>query len=198
MYPYLKSAAILRCPDDNTSAIVSYGINSNFIYPTDYIWDGNHAPVSINNSQLTAVATTVLLAEVANNYYASIGWYSGPLLGQGVDYGSPGGDGVYVVGICTPNEWTCQYATGVPQNGYLPVDSQYFLNPAVGRHTQGANYTLADGHSKWFLPSMVSAGYLNETSWGMPCGNSDGNGGANAALQDDLSQCHAAISWDVY
>jgi prepilin-type processing-associated H-X9-DG protein len=198
VYPYLKNIQILHCPDDNANSIVSYGINSNFLYPLDDVWDGMHPPVSIGNSSLVAPATTVLLAELANNYYASIGWYTGQLIAAGVDYGSPGGDGTYAVGICTPNNWTCQYATGLPVNSYTPVDGQYFTTPTTGRHTGGANYTFADDHSKWFMPTAVSAGYLDEPSWGIPCGESDASGGANSALQEDLSQCGVAVSWNVY
>ncbi|MCX6810112.1 MAG: hypothetical protein NTZ65_05240 [Candidatus Berkelbacteria bacterium] len=29
-------------------------------------------------------------------------------------------------------------------------------NPAVPRHNDGANYTFADGHAKWYKPSMIS------------------------------------------
>ena len=198
VYPYIKNVGVFRCPDDNTSSIVSYAINSNFLYPMDEVFDGAHPPVSVTNGTLVAPATTILTAEVANNYYASIGWYTGPLVAAGVDYGSPGGDGVYSVGICTPNEWTCQYATGLTVNSDPAVDSQYFTTPPTGRHTNGANYSFADGHSKFVLPGQVSAGYLDEASWGIPCGNNDGNGGANSALQEQLGQCNVAVSYNIY
>lgn len=198
VYPYVKNIGVYRCSDDSPSSVVSYAYNSNYLYPEGDVWDGAHPPVSINNSSLVAVATTVVLAEVANNYYSSIGWYTGPLVAQGVDYGSPGGDGQYVVGICTPNEWTCQYATGYTQNTTPSYDSMYFTTPADGRHHGGSNYAFADGHSKWLRPSAVSSGYLDYPSWGIPCGYPDGPGGGNSALQEELSQCHVAVSFNVY
>ncbi len=198
VYPYIKNTNIFRCPDDSSNAIVSYALNANLLSPEGGIWDGAHAPVSLTLAAMIAPATTVRLSEVANNYYASIGWYTAELLSQGVDYGSPGGDGFYVVGICTPNEWTCQYATGYPQNAALPYSASEFISPD-GRHTGGSNYVCADGHAKWFRGSAVSAGYLNVASWGVPpCGLPDGPGGANAAGQDYLGQCHIAVSYSIY
>lgn len=198
VYPYIKNTAIFRCPDDNANSIVSYAYNSNFVYPEGYIWDGMHPPVSLSLAAMVSPSTTVRLSEVANNYYATIGWYTAELLAQGADYGSPGGDGFYAVGICTPQNWTCQYATGYPQNTSLPYSATEFIGPD-GRHTAGANYVCADGHAKWLRPTAVSAGENNNAAWGLPlCGYPDGPGGANAALQANLSACNAAIGYDIY
>ena len=198
VYPYIKNMGVFRCPDDNGGAIVSYAYNSNFVYPEGYVWDGAHAPVSLPLATITAPATTVRLSEVASNYFPSIGWYTADLIAQGVDYGSPGGDGLGpAVGICSPNEWTCLWATGYPQNATPSYDVNLFTGP-LGRHSAGANYVFADGHAKWLRGSQVSAGYNNDPSWGIPCGYPDGDGGANAALQANLSICKVAVSYDLY
>lgn len=199
VYPYLKSASILRCPDDSVTSIVSYGINSNFLYPMDDVWDGAHPPVSIGNGALVSPVSTVLLAELANNSDPQYGWYTAALVAQGVDYGSPGGDGYYAVGMCTPLTWNCQYATGLPQNVLAATQGTDYTTPTVGRHSGGSNYTFADGHSKWLVGSRVSAGYLSYASWGLPtCGLDSSSGGPNAVLQENMSQCGAAASWNVY
>ena len=198
VYPYVKNTAIFRCPDDDPKSIVSYAYNSNFTYPQGYIWDGNHVPNSHALAELAAPSTTVLLSEAANNYFAGIGWYSAALLSQGVDYGSPGGDGLgSAVGIGTPNEWTVPWATGYPSNATPNYDVNLFTKPE-GRHSIGANYVLADGHAKWMRGGQVSAGYNNDPSWGKPCGYPDGAGGANAALQANLSVCKVAVSYCIF
>src|SRR5690348_141788 len=82
VYPYVKNTAIFRCPDDSANAIVSYALNEDLLSPEGGIWDGAHAPVSLTLAAMVAPATTVRLSEVANNYYASIGWYTAELLAQ--------------------------------------------------------------------------------------------------------------------
>ncbi len=198
VYPYIKSTAVFHCPDDDPKSIVSYAYNSDFIYPQDYVWDGAHAPVSHAQAEVVSPATTVVLSEVANNYYDAIGWYSAELISQGADYGSPGGDGLgNAIGICTPNEWTCAWATGYPSNATPAYDVNLFTKPE-GRHSSGSNYVFADSHAKFLRGSAVSAGYNNDPSWGIPCGYPDGDGGANAALQANLSVCHVAVSYCIY
>jgi prepilin-type N-terminal cleavage/methylation domain-containing protein/prepilin-type processing-associated H-X9-DG protein len=197
VYPYVKNMAVFRCPDDDPQSVVSYAYNSDYIYPQGYVWDGAHPPVSVTLAALTAPATTVLLSEVAKNYYSGIGWYTAELVSQGADYGSPGGNGLgYAIGICTPNEWTCLWATGYPQNATPSYDVNLFTSPD-GRHSQGSNYVFGDGHSKWLRASQISAGGNNDASWGIPCGYPDGSGGANAALQANLSSCGVAVSYGI-
>lgn len=192
VYPYVKNKGILRCPDDDPQSIVSYAYNSNFTYPQGYVWDGAHPPVSHTLAEVGSPATTVLLYEVAKNYFAGIGWYTADLVAQGVDFGSPGGDGFGATGICTPLEWGCQSATGYPSNTDTTASAGNFVSPD-GRHSMGSNYVFADGHSKWLRGNAVSSGYNNDPSWGIPCGSPS----QNAALQANLSTCHVAVSYSI-
>jgi prepilin-type processing-associated H-X9-DG protein len=193
VYPYIKNMQIFRCPDDSSNSVVSYAINADLVIYNNY----PNAPSAEPLAAMTSPATTVQLSEVANNYFATIGWYTAELVSQGADYGSPGGNGFYAVGICTPNNWTCQYATGYPQNATLPYSAAEFVG-TTGRHSNGANYVCCDGHAKWLQPGAVSAGGNNYASWGLPlCGYPDGSGGANAVLQANLGTCHDAVSYGI-
>jgi prepilin-type processing-associated H-X9-DG protein len=56
----------------------------------------------------------------------------------------------------------------------IPLPTAWMKNPD-GRHMGGANYLLADGHSKFYMPKMVSCGYENDLTAvnnpaGIPCG----------------------------
>ena len=91
--------------------------------------------------------------------------------------GSPSGCGLgnefdltgYQVAWNTPNDGQhVQYATGYLRNS---VQNQYNnFTGATGRHTDGSNYVMADGHAKWFRGSAVGGGYPNGAASG-DCGS---------------------------
>jgi len=169
IYPYTKSDQLYRCPDDGGTSVVSYGYNSNNTTPTGAGVD------SSTIAKYNSPSKTVLLFETAGN----VGTPYAPSTGEGLASAgfngySPAGWGVggkswVVNGTGT---WTAP-ATLVMATGYLrgiDVTDQPFYQKALGRHQDGANYVMADGHAKFFLPGKVSGGALNSAAAG-DCGS---------------------------
>ena len=189
LYPYVKSTAVFRCPDDSSNlpgTPVSYALNAQFS-PYNGAGTGSNG---INLAQVTSPAKTVLIFEVTNSGYYNITIPSGAsstancpnVCASDVDYygGSPAGYGtgdtptkVEMVGFNTPylsanSGSNVQYVTGVLRNSAVNTYGNFTATP---RHTDGSNYTMADGHAKFFRPSAVSAGYENATPGN--CGSPD-------------------------
>jgi len=173
IYPYTKSDQLYRCPDDGATSVVSYGYNSNNTNPTGAGVD------SSTIAKYNAPSKTVLLFETAGN----VGTPYAPSTGEGLASAgfngySPAGWGVggkswVVNGTGT---WTAP-ATLVMATGYLrniDVTDQPFYQKATGRHQDGANYVMADGHAKWLKPGAVSAGTEHVTNTTGCGGTADG------------------------
>ena len=169
IYPYVKSAKVYYCPDDSGAqnmTITSYGYNSNNTAPTGLTVD------SYSIAKYNAPAKTVLLFEVQGNTIGTISDVThddddrtgsgGPSpAGFGVSgWGSP------VVALNGWGTWTAprnlKMATGYLRNTST-TDYAAYAQP-TGRHTDGANYLMADDHAKWFKPSSVSAGVTNTST----------------------------------
>ena len=212
VYPYVKSIAAFQCPDDSgvPRYATSFGLNSNFNYTT-YV---NGAPVqSVALPKFNSPAKTVVLFEVANsggngntydvtniaNGYVNAtgansdfanGGSSPAGNGYGGDY-SP--DGANNTSVASANASTLKYATGYMRNSNPSsnpggTSGGNFTGP-LGRHSDGSNFLMADGHAKFLRPSAVSAGgsYDAGGNQGYLCGgyNGGGNGGgSNAATTD--------------
>ncbi|MBC8136929.1 MAG: DUF1559 domain-containing protein [Fibrella sp.] len=173
-YPYYKSAKVLGCPNDETftEGHSSYAYNSNNTAPTGATVDG------YSLAKYNAPAKTVLLFEVEGNTDPGYNWsvtrpntdpssdaYVAPDAGNSGF--SPAGWGLSGAG----NAWalngvgafssplSLKMATGYFRNT-AAVDYPRFLKP-LGRHSEGSNYLLADGHAKWSTGSAVSAGVSN-------------------------------------
>jgi len=185
VYPYVKNIKIYACPSDvvGQDAFSSYGYNSNNTAPTGVSVDG------YSIASYSAPASTVLLFEVQGNFFdgGSNGWnvsnettdYTGTggysAAGWGISNNAGGGYGTWVVNGA--GAWTSPtnllmatgYLRGVQSGDYVR-----FTGPK-GRHSEGANYLMADDHAKWFRPTAVSPGTANSTSG--DCGGTlDGNG----------------------
>jgi len=172
IYPYVKSTNVFKCASDSTlftQKSASLAINSNTTLP-------NSAPACDVNGDsrpiaaYTSPAKTVLIFEVAN----SLGYDIDTETRKATDNppgtatycgGSPSGNGLggdYLpngynghAGAGTPNDGAVKYATGI-FNG-VTADTGSYLNP-LGRHQQGSNFVMADGHAKWLRASQVSPG----------------------------------------
>ncbi len=202
VYPYIKNTKIYICPSDvvGQDAFSSYGYNSNNTAPTGASVDG------FSIASYSAPASTVLLFEVQGNFFngGSNGWnvsnegqdYSGSggysAAGWGISNNSGGGYGTWVVNGA--GAWTSPtnllmatgYLRGVQSGDFVRFTGQY------GRHSQGANYLMADDHAKWFRSSAVSPGTANTTNG--DCGGTlDGNGIPMAA-STTCSQVAATFS----
>jgi len=131
IYPYVKSTGVYVCPDDTAGVTSSYMFNISF-----------QSGFS-NCSSWTAPASTVLLAETV---------------------GGPTYD------VTSPSETTSprMYVdVGAPDSGGKsatgPLGGRAFNSTwqasTTGRHTDGSNFLMADGHAKWLRGAAVSGGY---------------------------------------
>jgi len=149
VYPYVKSAAVFRCPDDPTALpAVSYCFNSNL--------DGHQSGGALATS--IAPASTVLLSESygvsadpSNPKEGNSAGGHGNDGGAGfIDYSGP--DAHWVTGIMGQPAWD----DGMNGGGYG--------DQAEGIHSGGASFTFEDGHVKWLRPARVSPGFAAPSS----------------------------------
>jgi prepilin-type N-terminal cleavage/methylation domain-containing protein len=199
IYPYVKSTAVFKCPDDPTVSTapfvtVSYAFNQN-LRGVDGYADG------VVSAQ-TAPASTVALCEVSGISAVITSEATGPAATpyQNTQDLSP---------VTNGNNFLFGYNASNPANnpmletgelGNPPVTSaegKGTVAPAFpgydpanpsGRHTQGSNFIMNDGHAKWLKPAAVSPGNTpsNRGCAQNACGtNSPAN---NAASTDVLGQ----------
>jgi prepilin-type N-terminal cleavage/methylation domain-containing protein/prepilin-type processing-associated H-X9-DG protein len=160
IYPYVKSIGVYRCPSDIS--------NSTYAFAVSYLYNVCLDPTnggyfnSSTLSSLSAASSTVLLDE-------AIGQAANLTLSPNLDE-----DWTEATDGDVPNNvflyWTYE-ATG-PLGGYPYVFGSRTTN--VGRHTNGSNYLMADGHAKWLMPSAVSPGgipWANATAGATPATN---------------------------
>jgi prepilin-type N-terminal cleavage/methylation domain-containing protein/prepilin-type processing-associated H-X9-DG protein len=170
IYPYTKSAAILKCPDDSTSNVNAI-LGTEALYPVSYVFNRNIA-LNPADASMSAPASTVGLAEIKGDVADAT---ASDEIGLSTTFPltfSAAGDGllwlVSTIGTTAPTvQGNVVYETGT-MGGYsctgvgVPelYNCSYFdsANTYLGRHTGGANYFLGDGHSKFFRGSAVSAG----------------------------------------
>jgi prepilin-type processing-associated H-X9-DG protein len=179
VYPYVtpQTTTLFVCPLDTGNGTQaggpwrasSYGYNSNFTLPNPTIQGCSAQGNSDLLSQCSAPAKTVLLFEVTNNGYYNIDTETdrslpgSPALNCG---GSPAGNGIGGTFEPTgfngpavqtgPGDGYLQFATGYPAGEVNATDQLSFSGP-TGRHQNGSNYLMADGHSTFLLPATVSA-----------------------------------------
>ena len=173
VYPYIKSTAVFHCPDDSNvgPAASSYGMNANLaIQGTTGAQDSS---TGLAISQYTSPAKTVLLFETANSRQYDITDPSGSTVdtatkaksdncynglspsGYGIGYSyDPSGSYGETAGSAVAGDGYTKFATGWMRNSNK--NGQFLAT--TGRHTDGANYLMADQHAKFFRPSAVSAG----------------------------------------
>lgn len=161
---YTRTANLYRCPDDLTAMSlhnipVSYGYNINFIQPGE----GYEDPLSgLKDSDISTPAVSVLLFEVenvtANLQDSREGALSSAMIGHNLSASGNGLDNRLYAQTDASTSVENQYATGY-LGGRIPPDllATQFAN-SIGRHMQGANYVMGDGHSKWSVGSHVSSG----------------------------------------
>ena len=222
VFPYVKSAAVYRCPDDPTEdgeewnthfSVDSYAINSDLQGPpaSDFNSSGDivlQMLPSYSEPVLTAPAKTVLLFEVAGDATA--------LTPSGDEYiycaasgsgGDPATPGFPWASGCRPNAGGVSsgplYATGAI-GGRVPLWSNGTTGQLVGgiqsidpRHGAGANYLACDGHVAWLRPESVSGG-KSQPLGGAGCGQDDAGamcGGSNTAAGTGNS--HYSLTFSV-
>lgn len=180
IYPNVKSTGVFKCPDDSTSGNYHYSslaINSDTALPNPVVQDCAHTGDSFSIASYASPAKTVLVFEVAGSTGYNVETEILPATQGGTaSYcgGSPSGNGLGLP--YTPNGYNGQNGTGTPNDGTIKYATGWFPGisasgknaylAATGRHQQGANYVMADGHAKFLRPSSVSPGFSasSETS----------------------------------
>jgi prepilin-type N-terminal cleavage/methylation domain-containing protein/prepilin-type processing-associated H-X9-DG protein len=164
IYPYVKSTGAFKCPDDPTAPLgsrtpVSYAYNlllgeaSNYTYGPSNSNAPGGAIAAIN-----APTMTILLAEVQNvdatvsNPTDYVGGISSLATDGSNLLGYDSGDNVQCCNSTSVGN--AQLATGEEIGWNTTANANQFTGPN-GRHTNGANYLLADGHVKYYLPGNV-------------------------------------------
>ena len=181
IYTYVKSVGVYKCPDDSTSVQANNGYTAS---PVSYAYNANAVThgSGASLSQFNAPASTVLLCETfgapVRVDQSDEGIYSGTQydLSPSTD-GLPDPSGAAGV-LCDqlacgpragfPGSGDLMLATGVMPAGptgtldpstYSTVSPSPYTSGAVGIHTGGSNFLLADGHVKYLQPSQVSSGH---------------------------------------
>ena len=150
VYPYIKSTAVFKCPDD--SATQKSVVPAR--YPVSYGLNDTLALAGVSSVQLNSPTRTIMLFET-DEATAAI---TTPWNGTTGDNTSPSGDGG-TEGYAGAG----RYATGVPSGALLSdigTGTGYFAE-LTGRHTGAAIYLMCDGHAKFIRPEAVSTGGAN-------------------------------------
>ncbi len=174
--PYINSFAMFKCPTDSTSAskfpnyVVSYGYNNNlFPLPKGADEEEEHdiAPRPVTIAELNSPPRTVFLFAVSGVLanISDIREGAGKKGKPGRNY-SASGNGLDNR-LYAQKDWNTrvenQYATGYLGGRIPPNHSETQFEERYGRHTEGSNYLLCDGHARWYSGSKVSSG-VNATA----------------------------------
>ena len=180
IYSYVKSTGVFTCPSDTTTpaapySTISYMYNGAIPFDPvlDFIRGGSHNPLGVGGAvaKMLSPSRTVLLLECKG------------------DTGDPTSSNASGVGTGTYS-WGTPYSDGNMVTG--PLDTcggtlSYGSNIPAARHTDGAEYLLADGHVKWLRGAVVSPGYAatsihaactSSCSFSQPCAESTEYGGS--------------------
>ncbi|MCW3062516.1 MAG: hypothetical protein JWQ02_4337, partial [Capsulimonas sp.] len=180
IYPYVKSTEVYHCPDDPTPQTKNLNGQNEIDYPISYAMNSGldgHG-FSFNNnpgarlSTLTAPVYTVLLMEAQGAQCDLVNINDDGFSANPTPAGNGGDGGAGWIDL-TPN---AKYAVSQGANKAMGIPAR-FTNRVLTqcRHTNGANFTLADGHSKYLLPEQVSSGDWNTSTdcdqdmGGTPC-----------------------------
>jgi len=168
IFPYVKTNELFVCPDDynniNNEASgpdhISYAENAGINLPAT-----NNGKFIGATSEFTESSRTVLLFECANTYgnlenpQADTGYGSavGYGLGSDMSWEVNHGGGWYATGLMGGRPGTVVTDPDAADSQAIGPEQGLFQYP-TGRHLDGSNFLLADGHVKWFQGAQVSPG----------------------------------------
>src|SRR3569833_218640 len=168
--PYIKSTGLIKCPDDSTSPVSK---SDGTYYPNSYALNANLSGSGSTGAlaSLGAPASTVMLFEISGNVANVTVGNEGVVnqtanadasvsaVGNGMENFT--GIGGMHKGLTDQIDGTpavsARYACGILDNSNGVANAGMF-GPATGRHTDGSNFLLGDGHVKWLRGELVSAG----------------------------------------
>ena len=176
VYPYSKSGQVLRCPDDSTQPTLATGTTPAG-YPVSYAYNYNLANNGAALASMNAPASTVILSEVKGDTANAVVAGEYPLSSSG--FSSAAGDGINVLyykdqtvntasmnaqpttGVVydsgVPGGYKCDGTNPTPPSGLTCANGFSTIAPK-GRHGEGSEYAMGDGHSKYLKGGAVSAG----------------------------------------
>ena len=222
IYPYVKNAQIFKCPSDTTnfgidnappggwhSASLAINSNTSMSNPTNPSCD--HVGDSYSIAAYGAPAKTILMFEVANSVDYNVETEINPITGtppgtSSYCGGSPAGNGIG--GAYLPNGYNGQPQAGVSTDRYIKYATGYFngvsadlgayLHP-IGRHSEGSNFVMADGHAKFLRAAAVSPGFNAPNDTAKQVDHASANAyttaaGSNGTFSDGKSQPAATFS----
>ncbi len=165
IYPYVKSAGVYHCPDDpNTQSVVA-GVT---LYPVSYalnlgVVDNNSKPVLLND--FANVTDIILLDEVQGSSGVNL---TSPVEAGGIKSPVDFSDNLTFAdsngnqACCDHNVY--KYTIGRMGDRNHSPGSLDSLNNGVetpgGRHSDGVNWLMVDGHAKWLRGTSVGTRYI--------------------------------------
>ena len=156
IYPFVKSTGVFKCPDDPTAVNglrvpISYAFNANLVgnLPTGALSADNSPAITIQISEVIGAQADIITQpspeDVGQGFFGTLT----------ANASSPGTNGGDIFGGF-PEQSNAFNDTGVFGN---PPNTNGHNSTSGGRHTGGANYTLADGHVKYLRSPSISPGY---------------------------------------
>ena len=182
VYPFVKSTGVFRCPDEPQGDFQSSGSNGGsnlpFIagtpeFPVNYSANSNilsvYAGIGGSIAQLQAPANTVLASEISTLYSALTspdenGGQYGVVSSVTNGYTVRGTSASLssVAGQIGYGGYGDDFGTGSALGDYTATGDlggrNKFTANKLGRHTDGSNFLMADGHVKWLRGTAVSSG----------------------------------------
>ena len=163
VYPYVKSTAVYRCPDDPTAQASNLNGRGETDFPVSYALntalDGAQPGGALAGQ--SASASTVAFVEVQGaqadllNVDDDSGNPNAPSMSPGADGGD---DGTGYLDRRSAGFYATGPSTSVGM-GNPPRSGAVYPRNGPSRHTDGSNFALADGHVKFLRPAAVSPGF---------------------------------------
>jgi len=155
IYPYIKSPAVYQCPDDTTAPTVVAGVT---LYPMSYALSRYIGGIPIN--QFDAVANTFILDEVHGSpINMTDPLEKGSMYHSPMDFANASAlTDQNGVSKCCANfaGGGFDFATGQVSNSGAPGAG----HSGDARHSEGANWLMADGHAKWLRGTSVCNAFV--------------------------------------